>query len=234
MTDNNESSDATPESTEEEGRVPKRVIGTPPPAGTQELVPADKPAQGGGYVLDEDKARIAERVAAVFFTITFVAGIAFIFFYAVWPGHVGDINRATRSNYMLGISLTLIFLGLAVGLTIWVRHLVTTPEVAQERHSLSLHGRGPQGLQPVLPGGHAGERSRPAEAAPPYAAAGRRAAGPASARTAARPRPAAGEEAAAHRVEERHPARRRRHRTAAEGDRLQLPGRHHHGPARGL
>lgn len=135
MTDNNENSDATPE---EESRVPKRVIGTPPPVGTQELLPRDEPGEGGsGYVLDEKKARNAERVAAFFFTLTFVAGIAFIVFYAVWPGHVGDIQRATRSNYTLGVSLTLIFLGLAVGLTIWVRHLVTTKEIVQERHAIS-------------------------------------------------------------------------------------------------
>jgi ubiquinol-cytochrome c reductase iron-sulfur subunit len=135
MTDNNETSDATPE---EEERVPKRVIGTPAPGGIQDLLPGEEPGKGGGgYVLDEKKARTAERVAAFFFTLTFLAGIAFIVFYAVWPGHVGDIHRATRSNYALGISLTLIFLGLAVGLTIWVRHLVTTPEIIQERHEIS-------------------------------------------------------------------------------------------------
>jgi ubiquinol-cytochrome c reductase iron-sulfur subunit len=135
MTDNNETSGATPE---EEGRAPKRVIGTPAPVGTHELLPGEEAGQGGsGYVLDERKARKAERVAAAFFTLTFLAGIAFIVFYAVWPGHVGNIDRATRSNYTLGISLTLIFLGLAVGMTIWVRHLVTSKEIIQERHPIS-------------------------------------------------------------------------------------------------
>ncbi|MGH3377700.1 MAG: cytochrome bc1 complex Rieske iron-sulfur subunit [Actinoallomurus sp.] len=135
MTENNETSgDVTPE---EEGRVPKRVIGTPAATSSQELLPREEPEQGGGgKVLDEGRARNAERVAAFFFTLTFVAGIAFIVFYAVWPGHVGDIHRATRSNFTLGLSLTLAFLGLAVGLTIWVRHLVTTPEIVQERHRL--------------------------------------------------------------------------------------------------
>jgi ubiquinol-cytochrome c reductase iron-sulfur subunit len=135
MTDNNETSGATPQ---EEGRVPQRVIGTPSPVGTHELLPGDEPAQGDtGYVLDEKKARRAERVAAAFFTLSFVAGIAFIVFYAVWPGHVGNINRAARSNYTLGTAMTLILLGLAVGLTIWVRHLVTTKEIVQERHAIS-------------------------------------------------------------------------------------------------
>ncbi|GAA4500118.1 Rieske 2Fe-2S domain-containing protein [Actinoallomurus oryzae] len=135
MTDNNETSGATPE---EESRVPKRVIGTPSPTGTHELLPEDKSEQGAsGYVLDEKKARKAERVAAAFFTLSFLAGIAFIVFYAVWPGHVGNIDRAARSNYTLGTALTVVFLGLAVGMTIWVRHLVTTKEIIQERHTLS-------------------------------------------------------------------------------------------------
>jgi ubiquinol-cytochrome c reductase iron-sulfur subunit len=135
MTENNETTGATPE---DEPRVPKRVIGTPAPVAIQELLPGEEPGKGGGgYVLDEKKARSAERAAAFFFTLTFLAGIAFIVFYAVWPGHVGDIHRAGRSNLALGIALTLVFLGLAVGLTIWVRHLVTTPEIVQERHSIS-------------------------------------------------------------------------------------------------
>jgi ubiquinol-cytochrome c reductase iron-sulfur subunit len=133
MTDNNETNGVP-----DEGRAPRRVIGTPPPVGTHELLPADDGEPSStGYVLDEKKARAAERVAGTFFTLTFLAGIAFIIFYAVWPGHVGDIHRATRSNYALGVSLTLIFLGLAVGMTVWVRHLMTSKEIIQERHTLS-------------------------------------------------------------------------------------------------
>jgi ubiquinol-cytochrome c reductase iron-sulfur subunit len=136
MTDNNETSGATPD---EESRVPRRVIGTPAAVATQELLPGEERGKGGGGgdVLDEGTARSAERAAAFFFTLTFLAGLAFIVFYAVWPGHVGDIDRAGRSNLALGIALTVIFLGLAFGLTIWVRHLVTTPEVVQERHAIS-------------------------------------------------------------------------------------------------
>ena len=134
MTENNETTGAAPD---EEPRVPRRVIGTPTGVGTQELLPDEEPGKGGGYVLDEKKARSAERAVAFFFTLTFLAGIAFIVFYAVWPGHVGDIHRAGRSNLALGIALTLVFLGLAIGMTIWVRHLVTTPEIVQERHAIS-------------------------------------------------------------------------------------------------
>jgi ubiquinol-cytochrome c reductase iron-sulfur subunit len=132
MTDNNETNDAP-----EEGRAPKRVIGTPAPGTSTDLLPSGAAKQGGGYQLDEKKARAAERLAGTFFVLTFVAGIAFIFFYAVWPGHVGDIHRATRSNYTLGIALTLVFLGLAVGMTVWVRHLMTSKEIIQERHVLA-------------------------------------------------------------------------------------------------
>lgn len=145
MTDNNETTGSAPEP-EEESRVPKRVVGTPATISGEKLLmrddePGEEPGKGvaghgGGYVLDPKKARSAERAVAFFFTLSFLAGIAFIVFYAVWPGPVGDIHRASRSNFTLGISLTLIFMGLAAGLTIWVRHLVTTPEVVQERHRL--------------------------------------------------------------------------------------------------
>src|SRR4051794_19523498 len=135
-----ETNDTNGAPSEEEGHAPKRVIGTPPQVTTQDLLPAEDDGQGGtGYQLDEAKARKAERAAAFFFTLTFLAGIAFIVFYAVWPGHVGndDIGRAMRSNYALGISLTVAFLGLAVGMTIWVRQLMTTKEIIQERHELA-------------------------------------------------------------------------------------------------
>jgi ubiquinol-cytochrome c reductase iron-sulfur subunit len=133
MTDSNETNGAP-----DEGRAPRRVIGTPSPGTGHDLLPAERPQESdSGYQLDEKKARTAERAAGAFFVLTFVAGIAFIVFYAVWPGHVGDIHRATRSNYALGVALTLIFLGLAVGMTIWVRHLMTSKEIIQERHELA-------------------------------------------------------------------------------------------------
>jgi ubiquinol-cytochrome c reductase iron-sulfur subunit len=125
---------------DEEERAPKRVIGTPPQVRSHDLLPPEEDGgESSGYELDPVKARKAERAAAFFFTLTFLAGIAFIVFYAVWPGHVGndDIVRAMHSNYALGSALTVIFLGLAVGMTIWVRHLMTTKEIIQERHELS-------------------------------------------------------------------------------------------------
>ncbi|GAA0325068.1 Rieske (2Fe-2S) protein [Actinoallomurus spadix] len=137
MSETNETHEA---SSEEEERAPKRVIGTPPQVQSHDLLPSEGDGgEGSGYKLDPVKARKAERAAAFFFFLTFVAGIAFIVFYAVWPGHVGndDIVRAMHSNYALGTSLTVIFLGMAVGMTIWVRHLMTTKEIIQERHELA-------------------------------------------------------------------------------------------------
>jgi ubiquinol-cytochrome c reductase iron-sulfur subunit len=134
MTDSNETNGASPG--EEEERTPRRVIGTPPQVQTHELVP-EAEREETGYPLDEEKARKAERAVAFFFTLTFVAGLAFIVFYAVWPGHVGTVDRAMYSNYALGTALTLIFVGLAVGMTLWVRHLMTSKEIIQERHELA-------------------------------------------------------------------------------------------------
>jgi ubiquinol-cytochrome c reductase iron-sulfur subunit len=133
MTENNETGGA---SSGEEERAPKRVIGTPPQVQVHDLVPEPE-REETGYRLDETKARKAERAVAFFFTLTFVAGLAFIVFYAVWPGHVGDTDRAMRSNYALGTALTLAFAGLAIGMTLWVRHLMTSKEIIQERHELA-------------------------------------------------------------------------------------------------
>src|SRR5256885_9896188 len=133
MTDSNETNGATPG---EEEHAPRRVIGTPPQVRSHELVPEPERVETG-YQLDEEKARKAERAVAFFFTLTFVAGLAFIVFYAVWPGHVGNIDRAMHSNYALGTALTLAFAGLAIGMTLWVRHLMTSKEIIQERHELA-------------------------------------------------------------------------------------------------
>jgi hypothetical protein len=51
------------------------------------------------YRLEEEKARKAERAVVFSFTLTFVADIAFIIFYAAWPGHVGNIDRAIHSPW---------------------------------------------------------------------------------------------------------------------------------------
>jgi ubiquinol-cytochrome c reductase iron-sulfur subunit len=139
MTDNNETNDSAgvPEIAGEEQRAPKRVIGTPPPVEGPGLVTTVEQKEETGYVLDEAKARRAERVVASFFMLTFVAGVAFMFFYGWWPGTAGTLNRAERSNYFLGSAMTLAFLGLAIGMTIWVRQLMTSKEIIVDRGTLA-------------------------------------------------------------------------------------------------
>jgi ubiquinol-cytochrome c reductase iron-sulfur subunit len=140
MTDNNDVNGPAdvPEGVGEEQRVPRRVIGTPPPGEQAQLVATSADVkEESGYVLDEAKARRAERVVATFFGLTFVSGIAFMFFYGWWPGTVGNVNRAERSNYLLGAAMTLAFLGLAIGMTIWVRQLMTSKEIIVDRGHLA-------------------------------------------------------------------------------------------------
>ena len=134
MSDTNDTNGVPPD----EDRTPRRVIGTPPQVRAQSLV-AEREHRADSEELDPDKARKAERVAAFFFTLTFLAGVAFIIFYGWWPGHVGndDIVRAMHSNIALGSALTVAFLGLAVGMTVWVRQLMTSKEIIQERHELA-------------------------------------------------------------------------------------------------
>ncbi|GAA0932168.1 ubiquinol-cytochrome c reductase iron-sulfur subunit [Nonomuraea longicatena] len=121
-------------------RVPKRVIGTPAP-GTSMLGTVEaSPKEGGdgsdvpGVTLpDEAKARKAEKLVALCFTITFVSAIAFIIFYVVFQ--VGSPEATGQSHLALGATLTLAVLGLAVGIVVWVRHLMPKYNLVQERHS---------------------------------------------------------------------------------------------------
>jgi Rieske Fe-S protein len=129
---------------EEPQNTPKRVIGTPPPAETRTLLPEEDQApapaadEGGGYELDERSARRAERVVATFFLLTFLASIAFIAAYVFVGRHGGmhGIYRAREANYLLGAAMTVSFLALAIGVTIWVRRLMTAAPILQERHEL--------------------------------------------------------------------------------------------------
>jgi len=128
---------------EEPQNTPKRVIGTPPPAETHTLLSeqdqAPAPAtEGGLYELEERSAKRAERVVATFFLLTFVASIAFIAAY-VFVGRDGGMHgiyRAREANYLLGAAMTVSFLALAIGVTIWVRRLMTAAPILQERHEL--------------------------------------------------------------------------------------------------
>ena len=118
---------------------PGRVVGTPSPAAEKKLLASEDisaPA-GSGEELDEQSAKRAERVVALFFLTAFAASIGFIAYYIVWSGRDGGmhgIDRARESNYWLGGLMALSFLALAIGITIWVRRLMTSKPLVQERH----------------------------------------------------------------------------------------------------
>ncbi|MEV0589219.1 Rieske 2Fe-2S domain-containing protein [Nonomuraea sp. NPDC050310] len=122
-----------------ESRVPKRVIGTPAP-GTSMLGATaqqqEEDADVPGVILpDEAKARKAEKIVALCFTITFLAAIGFLVSYVVFQ--VGDIDSTGVSNFALGGTLTLALLGLAVGIVVWVRGLMPKYNLVQERHEMA-------------------------------------------------------------------------------------------------
>lgn len=118
-------------------RVPKRVIGTPG-AGAPMLETPPPQEEGdvpGVYLPDEEKAKKAERIVAICFTITFLSAIAFIINYVVFQ--VGDVESTAVSNLALGAPLTLALLGLAVGIVVWVRHIMPKYTLVQERHRMA-------------------------------------------------------------------------------------------------
>ncbi|GAA4093851.1 MULTISPECIES: ubiquinol-cytochrome c reductase iron-sulfur subunit [Actinomadura] len=125
----------------EEGGAPGRVVGTPSPAAERRLLPEGdiSAPEGAGEELDEQSAKRAERVVAAFFLLAFAASVAFIAYYIGWSGRHGGmhgIDRARESNLWLGGTMTLAFLAMAIGVTIWVRRLMTSKPIVQERHEL--------------------------------------------------------------------------------------------------
>ncbi|MFC5832501.1 ubiquinol-cytochrome c reductase iron-sulfur subunit [Nonomuraea insulae] len=119
-------------------RVPKRVIGTPAPGtsmlGAAEAAEIDQDVPGV-TLPDEAKARKAEKIVALCFTITFLAAIAFIISYVYFQ--VGSPEATGNSNLALGGTLTVAILGLAVGIVIWVRQIMPKYSLVQERHPMA-------------------------------------------------------------------------------------------------
>jgi ubiquinol-cytochrome c reductase iron-sulfur subunit len=119
------------------------VIGTPPPAQARTML-GDRPDAGDGALpapreLPPDppnprKAKNMERVVATLFLISFVAGVGFIAAYVGLEVH--SVDAVLRSNLALGISMSVVFLTLAVGATLWVRYLMPDVELSEERHPL--------------------------------------------------------------------------------------------------
>src|SRR5918999_1781929 len=159
MTDNKDTGGGPrPESTgtesgagtaEAEERTPRGVIGTPSPAESRRLLATDEDGDASpaaprpGEELDEEAARKAERVVATLFIIAFLASIGFIVVYVLSGrnGGMHGVRRAMWSNYGLGSTMTIAFLAMAAGITIWFRRLMTAKPIIQERGDLTSDSR---------------------------------------------------------------------------------------------
>jgi ubiquinol-cytochrome c reductase iron-sulfur subunit len=121
--------------------VPRRVIGTPPPAAARTLL-ADQGDGGGEEKVRElpadppnpVRAKKAERIVVACFLIAMLAGLGFLVAYALIG--VGSLTTVLHSNIALGGSLSLVLLLLGVGAVIWVRHLMPDVELTEQRHAL--------------------------------------------------------------------------------------------------
>jgi ubiquinol-cytochrome c reductase iron-sulfur subunit len=121
------------------------VIGTPPPAEARRVLgggaaaersaPPPKPRELPADLPDPERAKRVERVVAWCFLISFIASAAFIASYVIFQVHT--VDRTLRSNLGLGLSMTVAFLALGVGTTIWVRHLMPHVELTEERKPLA-------------------------------------------------------------------------------------------------
>jgi ubiquinol-cytochrome c reductase iron-sulfur subunit len=121
--------------------APRRVIGTPPPAAARTMLPdrghggPSQPArQLPAETDDPRRAKRVEKVVAACFLIAMLSGFGFLVGYGLVG--VNSISSAQRSNMILGGTLGLTLLLLGIGATIWVRHLMPTVELSEERHPM--------------------------------------------------------------------------------------------------
>jgi ubiquinol-cytochrome c reductase iron-sulfur subunit len=126
----------------EHQRPPRRVIGTPPPAASRTLLA--RPDSGDEAEpmepftppepQDPVRARKAELLVVACFVLATLAGFGFLVAYGIVG--VGSVTGALHSNLWLGGTLSLAFLLLAVGAVIWVRQLMPTVEITEQRHPM--------------------------------------------------------------------------------------------------
>jgi ubiquinol-cytochrome c reductase iron-sulfur subunit len=127
---------------EETGGPPERVIGTPPPAESRSMLgprdtdgePAAPPRELPADPPDMAGAKRAERLVVACFLIALLAGLAFIAAYLVFGVH--SLVNVQHSNLALGLTMSVVFLGLGVGTVIWVRRLMPDVELTEERKPL--------------------------------------------------------------------------------------------------
>jgi ubiquinol-cytochrome c reductase iron-sulfur subunit len=121
---------------------PRRVIGTPAPATARTMLPQQPPGGAEPPVPelppdsdDPVRASKAERVVAACFVLAMLAGLGFIASYVIFG--TGSITRVLHSNLALGSTLSLALLLLAIGATIWVRHIMPNVELTEQRHVMA-------------------------------------------------------------------------------------------------
>ena len=122
-------------------RAPHRVVGTPPSARARTLLEAPPqedrrperwlPAEPSNL----DRAKRAERLVAALFILSMLASIGFIAAYVGLEVH--SVGATQRSNLALGVSMSVAFGALAVGVVIWVRYLMPKVELTEERKPLA-------------------------------------------------------------------------------------------------
>jgi ubiquinol-cytochrome c reductase iron-sulfur subunit len=130
----------------------RRVIGTPPPSppllgngrrsGPDGAGESTEVARGDEHFEERlptesdnpDRARRAEKIVALCFTLAFIAGCGFIAAYVGLGVH--SVDKTLRSNLGLGVSLSVTLLAIGLGALIWVRQLMPDVEWTEERHDL--------------------------------------------------------------------------------------------------
>jgi ubiquinol-cytochrome c reductase iron-sulfur subunit len=139
MSETQPSHGVPPEEDGGQSRAPYRVIGTPPQArtllgeargSTAPEAPRELPAGPDNPA----KARTAERVIAAFFILSGLASCGFVAAYVGFQVH--SVDGTLRSNLALGLSMSVAFLSMGVGATIWVRTIMPDVEQVEERHPL--------------------------------------------------------------------------------------------------
>jgi ubiquinol-cytochrome c reductase iron-sulfur subunit len=84
---------------------------------------------------DPVRAKRVERVVAACFLLAMLAGLGFIASYVLFTGYT--LSDVEHSNLALGGCLTLVFMLLGIGATLWVRHLMPAVELTEQRHPMA-------------------------------------------------------------------------------------------------
>jgi ubiquinol-cytochrome c reductase iron-sulfur subunit len=82
-----------------------------------------------------DQARKVEKVIAACFVLAMLAGFGFLVAYSIIG--VGSLTAVLHSNLALGGLLSIVFLLLGIGATLWVRHLMPDVERTEQRHPMA-------------------------------------------------------------------------------------------------